>query len=56
MTFLELLTGIIKFLPEVRKLLSVLICSPAEKAQEITKLISEEADNLKANGRPKWDE
>lgn len=52
---LSLITGIIKFLPEVRKLISLLQKTPAEKRAEITALISNESEKLKTVGRPTWE-
>jgi hypothetical protein len=51
---LALIAGIIRFLPEVRKLILLLEKSPAEKRAEITDLISKEAERLKVEGRPTW--
>jgi hypothetical protein len=51
---LALIAGIIRFLPEVRKLILLLEKSPAEKRAEITDLISKEAEKLKFEGRPTW--
>jgi hypothetical protein len=52
---LALVSGILKFLPEIRKLIRVLSESPAQKAALITKQISDEADRLKSEGRPTWE-
>lgn len=51
---LALIAGIVRFLPEVRKLILLLEKSPAEKRAEITDLISKEADKLRTEGRPTW--
>lgn len=51
---IALVSGIVKFLPEVRKLIEVLSKSPAEKAAEITEAISKESEKLRMEGRPKW--
>jgi hypothetical protein len=48
-------SGILKFLPEIRKLIKVLSESPAQKAALITKQISDEAERLKNKGRPTWE-
>lgn len=53
---LSLIAGIVKFLPEVRKLILLLQKAPAEKKEEITETVCKEAEQLKAAGRPKWDE
>ena len=52
---LALVFGILKFLPEIRKLIKVLSESPAQKAALITKQISDEAERLKNKGRPTWE-
>ncbi|NDG28137.1 MAG: hypothetical protein EB120_13305 [Proteobacteria bacterium] len=52
---LALVSGILKFLPEIRKLIKVLSESPAHKAALITQQISDEADRLKSEGRPTWE-
>lgn len=52
---LALVSGILKFLPEIRKLIKVLSESPAQKAALITQQISDEADRLKSEGRPTWE-
>jgi len=51
---IALITGIVKFLPEVTKLVRILQKSPAQRAIEISKLISDEADKLHETGRPTW--
>lgn len=52
---LTLIAGVIKFLPEVRKLILILEKSPAQRAAEISKLISEESERLRLTGRPTWE-
>lgn len=52
---LQLITGILKFLPEIRKLIQVLEKSPAEKKAEITALLSKESEQLRITGRPTWE-
>ena len=52
---LQLITGILKFLPEIRKLILVLEKSPAEKKSEITALLSKESEQLRITGRPTWE-
>lgn len=52
---IALITGILKFLPEVRKLIEILSKSPAQKAAEITEMISKESEKLRSEGRPKWE-
>jgi hypothetical protein len=51
---LALISGIIKFLPEIRKLIAVLSKSPAERAAKITKIICDEEAKLQIEGRPEW--
>lgn len=51
---IALVSGIVKFLPEVRKLIEVLSKSPAEKAAEITESLSRESERLRTEGRPSW--
>lgn len=50
-----LVTGILKFLPEVKNLIKVLQKSPEQKAQRIRQLISDEANSLRESGRPSWE-
>lgn len=52
---LTLIAGIVKFLPEVRKLVLILEKSPAQRAAEISRLISEESEQLRLTGRPTWE-
>ena len=52
---LALISGIVKFLPEVRKLIQLLQDTPAEKRAEITAKISSEAEKLRMTGRPTWE-
>lgn len=52
---LALVSGILKFLPEIRKLVKVLSEAPAQRAALITKQISDEAERLKGDGRPTWE-
>lgn len=52
---LQLITGILKFLPEIRKLILVLEKSPAEKKSEITAILSKESEQLRITGRPTWE-
>ncbi len=52
---LALVSGFLKFLPEIRKLIKVLSESPAQKAALITQQISDEAERLKNKGRPTWE-
>jgi hypothetical protein len=51
---LALISGIVKFLPEIRKLVAILSNAPAEKAALVSKMICDEEALLKADGRPKW--
>jgi hypothetical protein len=51
---LKLVSQVIKFLPEVRKLILILTTAPSKKAASVSSLISEEAEKLKNKGRPKW--
>lgn len=51
---IALVSGIVKFLPEVRKLIEVLSKSPAQKAAEITEALSKESERLRTEGRPTW--
>lgn len=51
-----LVTGILKFLPEVKNLIKILQKSPEQKAQRIRQLISDEANALKESGRPTWED
>lgn len=53
---LALISGIVKFLPEIRKLVLILEKSPAERANHISKLITEESERLRLTGRPTWEE
>jgi hypothetical protein len=50
-----LVTGILKFLPEVKNLIKILQKSPEQKAQRIRGLISQEAESLREKGRPTWE-
>jgi hypothetical protein len=52
---IALISGILQFLPEVRKLIYLLQKSPAEKKTEITESVGKEADKLKETGRPTWE-
>jgi hypothetical protein len=52
---LSLIAGIVKFLPEIRKLVLILEKSPAQRAAEISKLITEESEKLRLTGRPTWE-
>lgn len=52
---LQLIAGILKFLPEIRKLILVLEKSPAEKKSEITAILSKESEQLRITGRPTWE-
>jgi len=52
---LQLIAGILKFLPEIRKLILVLEKSPAEKKAEITAILSKESEQLRITGRPTWE-
>jgi len=51
---IALITGILKFLPEIRKLVLVLEKSPAQRAAGISTLLSEESEKLRTTGRPTW--
>jgi hypothetical protein len=53
---ITLISGILKFLPEIRKLVLVLEKSPAQRATEISTLLSEESEKLRTTGRPTWGE
>lgn len=53
---LALISGILKFLPEIKSLIKVLSEAPAHRAALITKQISDEVDKLRIEGRPTWDE
>lgn len=52
---LALVSGIVKFLPEIRKLIQILSTAPAHKAALVTKLISDESAKLQSGGRPTWE-
>ena len=52
---LSLIAGIVKFLPEIRKLVLILEKSPAERASHISKLITDESEKLRLTGRPTWE-
>lgn len=51
-----LVTGILKFLPEVKNLIKILQKSPEQKAQRIRELISNEAEQIRETGRPTWED
>lgn len=53
---IALMSGLVKFLPEIRKLIKILSTAPAQKSAYITKLISDEAAKLQSGGRPTWEE
>jgi hypothetical protein len=53
---IQLITGILKFLPEVTKLVRILEKSPAEKKAQITETLVKESEKLKRMGRPEWEE
>jgi hypothetical protein len=54
-TIISFLTTLMKFLPEVRKLLKLLSDTPEEKRAEIMEKIAAEEKILAETGRPKWD-
>ena len=51
---LTLISGVVKFLPEVRKLVFLLSKSSAEKKAEISAILSKEEEALRTGGRPIW--
>lgn len=52
---IALISGIVQFLPEVRKLIYLLQESPAERKEIIVASINDEAEKLKRAGRPTWE-
>lgn len=55
LALIKFLTALMKFLPEVRKLLRLLSESPEEARAKIMDRIIAEEEQLKKTGRPKWD-
>lgn len=51
---LAFVSGVFKFMPEVRKLIQVLQQSPQERVAKVVKLIDDEATKLRTTGRPEW--
>jgi hypothetical protein len=54
-SIIAFITALLKFFPEVRKLLKLLSDTPEEKRAEIMEKITAEEKILAETGRPKWD-